>query len=84
MPNEQVDNFRGNLLFATLNTLNFNRPCRKDDLLSLCYLMMSMLSGGLVPFIEHLEKPGSDKLAEIEKMRIFKGKYSLKDMVQSL
>ena len=49
LPNCEVEKFKGNLLFATLNTLQFNRPSRKDDLISLCYLLFTMLNGGDLP-----------------------------------
>lgn len=47
--NEELDTFRGNLFFASLNQLNFESPCRKNDLLSLCYFMLYMLNGLKMP-----------------------------------
>jgi hypothetical protein len=55
LPNDEMEKFKGNLIFATLNTLNFNRPSRKDDLISLCYLLFNMLNGGDLPDIIKVE-----------------------------
>ena len=47
-----IDTFKGNLQFSSLNTLNFNLPTRKDDLISLCYLLITMLNAGQMPFLQ--------------------------------
>lgn len=38
--------FRGNIMFASPNQLNFRTTSRRDDLISLVYLMIYMLNQG--------------------------------------
>ena len=76
LPNEEVPTFQGNLSFATLNTLYFNRPSRKDDLLSLFQLFVNLLNGGPVPFVEDLKDIGTDATGDLDKIRTFKSKYT--------
>ena len=38
--------FRGNLMFASQHQLNFQTSSRRDDLISLCYLLVSLLHNG--------------------------------------
>ena len=46
-----MSKFCGNLIFASLDVLKFNRPSRKDDLLMLCYFLIYLLNGGEMPLI---------------------------------
>ena len=60
----QQREFKGNILFASLNALNFDLTTRKDDLISLCYLFLTMLNGGDFPLIDQLKNDytqGKDK-----------------------
>lgn len=41
---DTVTQFQGNLLFASLDKLHFRNPTRKDDLVSLAYMMMYMIN----------------------------------------
>lgn len=43
-PQAQSNVFRGNLSFATLNQFEFRSTSRKDDIISLCYLMIYLLN----------------------------------------
>ena len=43
--------FRSNMPFASLNHFNFLTTSRRDDLISVCYLMVYMFNNGNVPFI---------------------------------
>ena len=47
--NEQVDFFRGNMLFASIRQLKFYRTSRKDDMISLCYLLIFLLNKSNFP-----------------------------------
>jgi serine/threonine protein kinase len=40
--------FQGNIIFASKNAFNMVTLSRRDDLISLCYLMIYMLNGDLV------------------------------------
>jgi serine/threonine protein kinase len=51
LENQEMDKFCGNLIFASLDVLNFNRPSRKDDLQMLCYFLIYLLNGGEMPLI---------------------------------
>ena len=46
--NESI--FRGNMIFSSINAFNFETLSRRDDLISLCYLLVFILDGDL-PFI---------------------------------
>ena len=52
LPKAEVSTFRGNLIFGSLNQLYFNLTSRRDDLISLCYLLIYMLNRGNIPGIE--------------------------------
>ena len=41
---DKDDKFQGNILFASLNRLNFIKPSRRDDLYSLCKMMIYLLN----------------------------------------
>jgi len=41
-----VDTFRGNLRFSSLNSLYFKTTSRRDDLISLCYMMIYAINRG--------------------------------------
>jgi serine/threonine protein kinase len=42
----EVETFRGNMIFGSLNQLNFMTTSRRDDLISLCYMVIYMLNKG--------------------------------------
>jgi len=44
-----MDVFRGNVEFASLNQMKFHTTSRRDDLISLFYIMIYMLKGGCMP-----------------------------------
>lgn len=43
---EEVETFRGNMIFGSLNQLNFKVTSRRDDLISLSYMLIYMLNKG--------------------------------------
>lgn len=43
---DEVETFRGNMIFGSLNQLNFMTTSRRDDLISLCYMIIYMLNNG--------------------------------------
>ena len=45
----QLDIFRGNMVFSSLNQLKFHSTSRRDDLISLFYLIVYLLKGGNLP-----------------------------------
>jgi hypothetical protein len=44
-----IDSFEGNIMFSSLNQMNFEQPTRKDDLDSLCYLLLYLLNDSKFP-----------------------------------
>ncbi len=49
---EQVDAFRGNVAFASLNQMKFFSTSRRDDLISLFYFLVYLLKQGSLPGID--------------------------------
>ena len=47
----EVDVFRSNMIFATVNQFAFKVSSRRDDLISLCYMLVFLYRSGDVPFI---------------------------------
>ena len=46
-----VASFENNSLFSSLNSLNLNSVSRKDDLISLCYMIFLIINDGDLPFL---------------------------------
>ena len=51
LPQVSTELFQGNLIFSSLNQLKFKSLSRRDDLISLGYMMSFMLLGGKLPGI---------------------------------
>ena len=51
IPQDEVDVFRSNMIFATVNQFDFKVTSRRDDLQSLCYLLIYLFQGGDVAFV---------------------------------
>jgi len=49
---KETDVFQGNLFYASVNQLLFKQPSRRDDLISLCYLLYSMANQGNLPGVD--------------------------------
>ena len=43
---EVLEIFRGNMMFCSIHQMNFKTTSRRDDLISLCYLLSYLLNGG--------------------------------------
>ena len=43
--------FRGNLLFSSINQMEFKTTSRRDDLISASYMMLTLLNGNKFPII---------------------------------
>lgn len=74
-PKQMVDKFRGNLIFASLNQLNFNATSRKDDIISMSYLLIYMLNRGNLPGIDLNKK--LDQAQSFKQARFAKMNYTL-------
>jgi hypothetical protein len=51
LPETETEVFRSNMIFATINQFEFRNTSRRDDMMSLCYLLVFMFNQGNVPFI---------------------------------
>lgn len=51
---KKLDYFAGNMMFASLNQMKFNRTSRRDDMIALAYLLLYLLNNCDVPGLEHL------------------------------
>ena len=50
-----LDSFRGNLVFSSMNQLKFHSTSRRDDLISLFYLMVYLFKQGQLPGVNLVE-----------------------------
>ena len=58
----EVETFRGNIMFASMNQLNFTSTSRRDDMIAMCYLVIYMLNGAYLPGVSEadMEMVGND------------------------
>ncbi len=47
----ETKTFRGNLLYSSLDQMQFKTTSRKDDLISACYMMFSLLNSNIFPMM---------------------------------
>ena len=79
-------------MFASLSAINFNRPSRKDDLLSLVYILIYLLNNFQLPLFngEYVNAFGSDHKVlhspeeQIENMKKYKTNHDQIEMLNSL
>lgn len=79
--------FQGNLLFSSLDHMKFFRTSRKDDIISIFYMMVHILNdNGFCAGDDDLRelrekiKADPDVKNQFESIKEFKKKISLKDM----
>lgn len=46
---EQKESFKGNILFSSLDQMNFKVTSRRDDMISLCYILFYLLNELEIP-----------------------------------
>lgn len=51
IPLTETQVFRSNMIFASVNQFNFYEPSRRDDMMSLCYMLIFMFNRGSCAFI---------------------------------
>ena len=74
--NKRKIQFRGNVVFASANSLNFHNTSRKDDLISLVYLLIYLAQGHLNCFV----MPNQPKVIDL--MHIVQEKKTLMTLEQ--
>ena len=52
LPKMRMDLFQGNILFSSINQLSFHSTSRRDDLISLFYLMVYLFKKGQLPGVK--------------------------------
>jgi hypothetical protein len=73
-----MESFRGNFTFATSRQLEFKKPSRRDDLISLGYLLVYLLNDNKLPiYSEVFQEKSLDQYEELAIARIFKKQNSL-------
>ena len=80
---QKADDFLGNLMFASQSKLAFNKTTRKDDLISLAYLLIYHSNGCSLPFVERwpeLDRWDQSSVTNLRNMAKFKRKFSLLEM----
>jgi len=78
MNKQEVNTFRGNMVFASLNQLKFHSTSRRDDLISLFYLLVFMIRGGSMPGFEIDNRV--DKNQQFRTIKAAKESQRLKDV----
>lgn len=80
-PRENIDVFKGNLVFASRDQLKFKKTSRKDDLESLMYLLIYFLNDGVVLDISHeMAKSFDDQLTALKLIKKIKLSASIDDL----
>ena len=51
-----INVFQGNTIFASPNQMSFHSTARCDDLISLTYLLIYLLNGGVPKGLDHIEQ----------------------------
>ena len=76
--------FKGNILFASKNQLEFKLTSRRDDIISLCYLMLYLVNDFVLPGYERerFKDILLDQVKTMEAMLELKTNYSLADMAK--
>lgn len=77
IPNKVERVFKGNIVFSSKHLFNLESPSRRDDLISLGYLMIYMISGD-IPFIKEDEEEALGNL-QAEQEREFRRVKALKN-----
>lgn len=75
----ETKGFRGNIMFASVDQLNFQRTTRKDDLVSLAYMFIYHANDQSLPFYEESSGTPIENLMENVK---YKTTYSLTKMAR--
>ena len=75
----KVDSIDETNVFSSLNSLNLNSVSRKDDLISLCYMVFLIINDGQLPFLKD-----NSQLGDNEVIIGVKKKHSLQEMLASL
>lgn len=80
-----LDNFQGNMLFGSVNQLNFHATSRKDDLYSVMYLLIFLLNDNELPelqkFLDAKNVDPADQANLYRGIKQYKELYTLSNML---
>lgn len=61
VPPKEIGTFKGNMLFASANLLSLNRSSRRDDMISIFFLLVYLLNKGTIPGIPYRKTAQMDQ-----------------------
>lgn len=79
-----MDIFRGNILFSSVNQLEFRPTSRKDDLTSLSYLLLFLFNNCILPKFDKDFYEGKNVIENFNKMKLFKTTVSFRKMIKAV
>jgi hypothetical protein len=83
--NCKTNQFKGNMLFSSVRQLSFMKTSRRDDLISLCYLLVYLLNKQKFP--DKLQKKGAQCMTPIERLemtRNYKESITIEDLIRKV
>lgn len=86
-PTETVDTFQGNMLFASVDQLEFKRTTRRDDLISISYLLLFLLNNCEFPCLPnefYKSRKHEQVFEKFNMMKKFKKETPLSQMIKNL
>lgn len=83
LPVQNIKIFRGNIMFASPNQLNFRSTSRRDDLISLVYLIVYMLNKGDL-INQPIQQQNMTREEIFSKSREAKINYKVADLCQGV
>ena len=84
LPKSKSNFFKGNLVFGSRNAFRGLSLSRRDDLISLAYLLLYLLDGDLEYMKDECENPTqTDQASEFQKIGLKKVKMSAGELCQT-
>jgi serine/threonine protein kinase len=81
---DQLESFRGDVIFGSPHTLKFGKPSRRDDLYSLAYFVIYKLNDDKLPLdFDKLMNRSCNRNEQISNSLDFKSKYSLSEIASA-
>ena len=76
--------FTGNLMFASIDQLNYLRPSRRSDFHSLCYIIIYILNNLQIPYLDTKKMESMSVEDCLEYFIQFKTMNKLDDLAKSI
>lgn len=81
---EDVKYFRGNFMFASKYQLDFKSTSRRDDLISLCYIMIYLANNQEMPLFDIDGLQSVPDVKHMDFIRDFKKQFSLAELTKAI